>query len=409
MYNDLKNIGFYECHNRLILSGKELASYFMTLGKAHEKHIPDWFMKQPPEILRLFLDAYRLGDGSTREIVKPEKHLKSIERRYFTSSIRLAEQIGECILKVGNYPYFYIQKCGGKKVSFRNGDYIINRDVWVIAENTSPHSVHNASPSCRHRGIQITEEYYDDMVYCAELEKNHVLWVRRNGRTAWCGNCRHAYGLYIDLDKEIEELENEIEINAEYIGDIEEIEKWEKKYFGDWVKSLSKEEKEAFEYYTMTGGAQQINDYLRAPATNKPNIDEPFKKAISLMENAIKRAVVPHDIMVHRSVSYNWLGEEIKNELFTLRENFNADKLVGKEYIEKGFTSTSLKKGTFGQAISINLQVPKGMHAAAIEDISVVSNEHELLFPPGLKTKVVSAKLIKETGRIEIDALAIKE
>lgn len=222
-------------------------------------------------------------------------------------------------------------------------------------------------------------------------------------------NCRHAYGLYIDLDKEIEELEREIEIKAEYIGDIEEVEKWEEKYFGDWVKSLSKEEKEAFEYYTMTGGAQQINDYLRAPENNKPDIDEPLKKAISLMENAIKRAVVPHDIMVHRSVSYNWLGEELKNELFTLRENFNVDKLVGKEFTEKGFTSTSLIKGTFGQAISINIQVPKGMHAAAIEDVSVVSNEHELLFPPGFKIKVVSAKLIKETGRIEIDAVAIKE
>ena len=207
MYNDLKSIGFYECHNRLILSGKELASYFMTLGKAHEKHIPDWFMKQPPEILRLFLDAYALGDGSTRTIARPNKKLNSVERKYFTSSKRLAEQIGECILKVGKYPYFYLQRVSGKQCSFRNGDYIINHDVWVIAENTSPHSVHNASPSCKHRGIHITEEGYNDMVYCVELEKNHVLWVRRNGRTAWCGNCRHAYGLYIDLDKEIEELD----------------------------------------------------------------------------------------------------------------------------------------------------------------------------------------------------------
>ena len=193
------------------------------------------------------------------------------------------------------------------------------------------------------------------------------------------------------------------------IKNIEEMKKWEEKYFSDWVKSLSKEEKEAFEYYTMTSGAQQINDYLRASEINKPNIDEAFKKAIPLMENAINRATVPHDILVHRSVTYNWLGEEVKNELITLRENFNVDKLVGKEYIEKGFTSTSLKKGTFGQAVSINLQVPEGMHAAAIEDVSVVSNEHELLFAPGLKIKIVSAKLIKETGQIEIDAVVIKE
>jgi len=200
MHDDLKSIGFYECHNRLILSGKELASYFLALGKSHEKHIPGWFMQQPPEILRLFLDAYRLGDGNVKVVNRPEKNLKSVEYKYFTSSGRLAEQIGECILKTGNYPYFYIQKCGGKKVSFRNGDYTINRDVWAISENTSPHSVHNTSPSCRHRGVQISDEPYDDMVYCVELDKNHVLWVRRNGRTAWCGNCRHAYGLYIDLD-----------------------------------------------------------------------------------------------------------------------------------------------------------------------------------------------------------------
>jgi hypothetical protein len=249
MYNDLKSIGFYECHNRLILSGKELASYFMTLGKAHEKHIPDWFMEQPPEILRLFLDAYALGDGSTREIVKPEKHLKSIERRYFTSSIRLAEQIGECILKVGNYPYFYIQKCGGKKVSFRNGDYIINRDVWVIAENTSPHSVHNASPSCRHRGIQITEEYYDDMVYCAELEKNHVLWVRRNGRTAWCGNCRHAYGLHIDLEDEDKGTERKQELSPEEEKNYIEIEGLSKPAKTSLAKALT----EALEHGLKTG------------------------------------------------------------------------------------------------------------------------------------------------------------
>lgn len=210
MLNDLRSIGFYECHNRLIRSGKELAKYFLALGKAHEKYIPYWFLQQPSEIIRLFLDAYRLGDGSTREINRPEKELKSTERKYFTSSRRLAEQIGECILKVGDYPYFYLQKCGGNKVSFRNGDYVINHGVWAISENNSPHSVHNNSPSCGHRGLQIVDEPYDGMVYCVELEKNHVLWVRRNGQTAWCGNCKHAYGLYLDLDAEIKALETEL-------------------------------------------------------------------------------------------------------------------------------------------------------------------------------------------------------
>ena len=33
--------------------------------------------------------------------------------------------------------------------------------------------------------------YYNDMVYCLELEKYHKLYVMRNGRPCWCGNCSH--------------------------------------------------------------------------------------------------------------------------------------------------------------------------------------------------------------------------
>lgn len=33
--------------------------------------------------------------------------------------------------------------------------------------------------------------YYNDMVYCLELEKYHRLYVMRNGRPCWCGNCSH--------------------------------------------------------------------------------------------------------------------------------------------------------------------------------------------------------------------------
>lgn len=32
---------------------------------------------------------------------------------------------------------------------------------------------------------------YDGLVYCLELEKNHIMLVRRNGKISWCGNCKH--------------------------------------------------------------------------------------------------------------------------------------------------------------------------------------------------------------------------
>jgi len=39
---------------------------------------------------------------------------------------------------------------------------------------------------------------YDDMVYSVELSEWHTLWVRRNGKEAWCGNCRCSVGAMIE-------------------------------------------------------------------------------------------------------------------------------------------------------------------------------------------------------------------
>ena len=36
----------------------------------------------------------------------------------------------------------------------------------------------------------VDEIKYDGMVYCVELPKYHTLWVMRNGKTSWNGNCR---------------------------------------------------------------------------------------------------------------------------------------------------------------------------------------------------------------------------
>lgn len=36
-----------------------------------------------------------------------------------------------------------------------------------------------------------TEEWYNGYVYCLELESDHRLFVMRNGKSCWCGNCSH--------------------------------------------------------------------------------------------------------------------------------------------------------------------------------------------------------------------------
>ena len=61
--------------------------------------IPEAIMKMPPDMIKIFLNAYMLGDGSERKT--NGLGIKSIERTLFTSSKIMADQIGELIIKVG--------------------------------------------------------------------------------------------------------------------------------------------------------------------------------------------------------------------------------------------------------------------------------------------------------------------
>jgi hypothetical protein len=187
MIDDLLKMGFYQNDSRLLKTDKKLFNYFKDFGKASEKQIPTEFMTASKRQIRILLDAFRLGDGST---IKGGKY-NALERVYYTSSERLAEQLGELIVKVGNYPSFRFENRKGRIVKHKNGEYKTKTDMWVVRENTSKHSYFNSSPSIRHRGIQLEKIYYNDFVYDVELPKYHVLFVRRNGKTAWSGNCKH--------------------------------------------------------------------------------------------------------------------------------------------------------------------------------------------------------------------------
>jgi hypothetical protein len=141
-------------------------------------------MESSRDKIKIFLDAFRLGDGSTR--IRNDKYLKCQieERSYFTSSKRMADQISELILKIGKRPSFYIQKTKDKKQKFLNGEYIINNDLYIIREcNSIYHSLYN---------MKYEEIEYNDLAYCVELEKNNTLYTMRNGRCIWSGNCKHT-------------------------------------------------------------------------------------------------------------------------------------------------------------------------------------------------------------------------
>jgi hypothetical protein len=163
---------------------KPLRWYLSRFGYAKDKYVPEEIKRMAPQFIRRFLDAYAAGDGHVRKGKKWKGGNFANEITYATSSQRMADDIGECILKVGRRPSFNTQPTAGKSVKHHNGTYVGNTDMITIRE-------------CRAQMAQLGRVKrkaikYNGLVHCVELEKFHTLWIRSDGKTAWSGNCRCA-------------------------------------------------------------------------------------------------------------------------------------------------------------------------------------------------------------------------
>jgi len=160
------------------IKDEKLINWFKKLGKANDKYIPEEIKKLDKKYLKIFLDAYLLGDGNVKKGKVWKGYQFNDSRTYFTISNKLASDIGELLLKIGKRPSYTKQKDGF--VKFKNGTYF-SHGCWRISEN-------KFNPS---REYMIKELIpYNDYVYDVELVKNHTLFIRRNGKVLCSGNCR---------------------------------------------------------------------------------------------------------------------------------------------------------------------------------------------------------------------------
>ncbi len=186
IYNDISGIPvkFYKGKENIQCSNRKLGEYLFQFGKSFEKFIPDEIKILSSELIKVFLLAYNFGDGSTRITYWKEKGISSREYTFSTSSPKMAGDLGEMILRAGGYPSYSIMKTAGKLQKFKNGIYRIKNDQHVMAWNKSKTAVFEKSQD------RVNLIDYDGMVYDVTLPKNHILWVRQNGKTCFSGNCR---------------------------------------------------------------------------------------------------------------------------------------------------------------------------------------------------------------------------
>lgn len=163
---------------------KDLNAYLKQFGICYNKFIPQEIMNASKRQINIFLNAFIKCDGFERKsksFINKRGNAcipKNTERIFFTTSVVMAANISELLLKTGKHPSIVEKK---PKVSIKkNGEIIHSRKIcYVINE------CHSRTANTFDKEIV----QYDGYVYDLTLEKNHIMYVMRNGTCYWGSNC----------------------------------------------------------------------------------------------------------------------------------------------------------------------------------------------------------------------------
>lgn len=179
----------FAAEDRLAFMNPSLSDWLEQFGHAHEKWVPRQILELAPRLIRRFLDAYLQGDGHSRPGDKEWRGGGFREERvYDTTSRRMADTLGEALIKVGRRPSYSYLDHEGVETEHHNGTYRANHGIWRVRECYGQMS--RMSPDT---GVTREVQERQERVACLVLPEWHTLLVRRNGRVAWSGNCRCAW------------------------------------------------------------------------------------------------------------------------------------------------------------------------------------------------------------------------
>lgn len=147
-----------------VISNKQLAHYLIRFGKSKDKFIPSDLLSLTKPQLVILLDALMLGDGTI------DKNTNS--KTYFSSSYKLMSGIQELLLKIGSFGNILKE----------------NRKDEDKKENQMYYMTINSNPDKNYTYSKPIINNYNGYVYCVNV-KTHIIFVRRNGKAVFCGNC----------------------------------------------------------------------------------------------------------------------------------------------------------------------------------------------------------------------------
>ena len=167
----IEDCGFkytYDGHH-LTINSMQLATHLCTLighEKSYGKRMPRFILDLAPQYIEAFLDGHRIGDGSI--------HKRSGQRTFHSSSKGLADDIGECLLRIGSWCRITKTIPNGKSYAVRDMYHVNERKVKMDGR---------IFPQRHCKYVP-----YDGHTVCLTVPY-HRLYVRRPGGPAmWCAN-----------------------------------------------------------------------------------------------------------------------------------------------------------------------------------------------------------------------------
>ena len=215
VFNCISNMGynpFIKKDKDVVFHSREMYNYLKQFGKANKKFIPEWVKRLSTRQIEILLDSLFKGDGSLYEDGRWVK--------YTTTSKKLAEDIQECLLKVGLSGAISESDPKLKKPGKINGREIRGSlTQYTVSVNRECNE-----PSMYY--VKLEEIDFDGYVYCATVP-NHTMLVERNGKVIFSGNTerKHPVSLIKSYWYAFQNKENVALVLKTYRSDYSEKEK----------------------------------------------------------------------------------------------------------------------------------------------------------------------------------------
>jgi DNA-directed RNA polymerase subunit beta' len=163
-------------NDKFIITGKQITRYFMQFGLCHQKFIPEWVFSLPPARLRVLYKWLMWGDGC-------EKHTGHC---YTTTSKRLADDVQRLLLHIGMAGWIDTKPACSGEIKGQTYQFRECHKVYIYRDKLRP-TVNHGHVNTQDGQTECLVSYTGN-VHCVTLDRNHVLYTRRNGRVHWSCN-----------------------------------------------------------------------------------------------------------------------------------------------------------------------------------------------------------------------------